>query len=157
MRKSILAALAVIALGVLPLKAQAPEATFSFDNTAYNAASCGGSFTCYGSFGGGVANGGAYIGFTINGPITVHMNNFVLTINGGTVTSTQTLTNPGHYPAIYHVVQTITAADEVVNSVVQDKVATATLEYNWQRVANSGRGGGSQLTFPGGIKLSGSY
>jgi len=157
MRKLILAALAVIALGVLPLKAQAPETTFSFDNTANNAASCGGSFTCYGSFGGGVANGGAYVSFTINGPITVHMNNFALTINGGTVTSTQTLTNSGHYPLIYHVVQTITAADEVVNSVVQDKLATATLEYNWQRISYSGRGGGWQLTFPGGIKLNGAH
>jgi hypothetical protein len=150
----LIAALA-LSFFALAANAQAPETPFAFNPPS---ASCGGGFTCFmGQYQGSVYMHGM---FTINGPATLYFvksDGTMTTLTGGIVTTTQTLTNPGAYPAIYHVVTNITDATEFENGEAVDSVAMITLDYEWQRVGRSGRGGGWMLTFPGGIKVSGSY
>jgi hypothetical protein len=162
MKRTALAAAMIFAFATVAVRAQAPETTFLFDSPSTNAASCGGGFTCFAGF----SNGKQDVSVTFpvgGGPFTVRIWNAAypytpqISLSGGIVTTTQTLTNPGKSPAIYHVVQTISHADEFVNGVTVDDTATATLEYDWQRAGHSGRGGGWSLTFNNGIKLTGSY
>jgi hypothetical protein len=146
----------------LTVRAQAPEKAFLFDSPSTNAAACGGGFTCSAGFSNGTQDvsvifpvgGGA---FTVRMWNPANPNTPPISLSGGIVTGTQTLTNPGKFPAIYHVVQTISNASKLVNGVAVDDTASATLEYDWQRTGHSGRGGGSSLTFNNGIKLTGSY
>jgi hypothetical protein len=162
--KRIALAVATLAFSfaTLAVKAQAPETAFSFNDPSTNAASCGGGFTCSAGFSNGTQDvsvmfpvgGGA---FTVRMWNPTNANAPQISLSGGDVTGTQTLTNPGKFPAIYHVVQTISNARQLVNGVAVGDTATATLEYDWQRTGHSGRGGGSSLTFSSGIKLAGSY
>ena len=161
-RIALAAATLAFTLATLAARAQAPATPFLFSDPSTNAASCGGGFTCSAGFSNGTQDvsvmfpvgGGA---FTVRMWNPTDLNTPQISLSGGDVTGTQTLTNPGKFPAIYHVVQTISKAREFVNGVAVDDTATATLEYDWQRTGHSGRGGGSSLTFNNGIKLTGSY
>jgi hypothetical protein len=156
MKRIGLAAILLFTFATLAVKAQAPETPFTFNPPS---ASCGGGFTCFM----GQYVGSAYMHgmFNVNGSMTIYITPTpgapTITISGGVVTTTQTLTNPGGYPAVYHVTTTISDATKFVNGEAVDTVATATLEYDWQRIGHSVRGGGWWLSFPGGIKLTGLY
>jgi hypothetical protein len=161
MKRTALAA-ATLVFATLAARAQAPATPFLFNDPSTNAASCGGGFTCSAGFSNGTQD--VSVMFPVgSGAFTVRMWNPTnpnapqISLSGGDVTGKQTLTNPSKFPAIYHVVQTISNARELVNGVAVDDTATATLEYDWQRTGHSGRGGGSSLTFNNGIKLTGLY
>jgi hypothetical protein len=165
MKRTLVAGLLFALALAVAVRAQAPETSFAFENPVSNAASCGGGFTCYGSFQSADGTQAVSAVFTVGGgPFTVRMwnpKNYPtyspeIYLSGGTPSSMQTLTNSGGYPAVYHVVQTIAGANEFVDGQPIDSNATATLAYNWQRVGRSGRGGGWTLSFPGGINLTGS-
>src|ERR1700675_1150694 len=132
-RIALAASLMGFTFGTLAGKAQAPETAFSFNDLSTNAASCGGGFSCSAGFTNGTQDvsvmfavgGGA---FTIRMWNPTNPNAPETSLSGGDVTGTQTLTNPGKFPAIYYVVQTISNARELVNGVAVDDTATATLE-----------------------------
>jgi hypothetical protein len=161
-RIALAAATLAFTFATLAVRAQAPQTAFSFSDPSTNAASCGGGFTCSAGFSNGTQDvsvmfpvgGGA---FTVRMWNPTDLNTSQISLSGGGVTGRQTLTNPGKFPAIHHFVQTISNARELVNGVAVDDMATATLEYDWQRTGHSGRGGGSSLTFNNGIKLTGTY
>jgi hypothetical protein len=166
MKRTLVAGLLFALALAVAVRAQAPETPFAFDTPSSNAASCGGGFTCFAGFQSADGTQDVSAVFTVGGgPITVRIwnpKNYPtyapqIHLSGGTTSSTQTLTNPGGYPAVYHVVQTTVGANEFVNGEAIDSNATMTLNFNWERVGRSGRGGGWTLSFPGGISLSGSY